>query len=170
MERVQKKSKIFRHRIQYAAFFAKFLEGTVTEKDFEDCKCAYVFNGFRDLFINTRGFDLLKSTNNKLVEGSQLTDKTLNFYNKFLAKFRLTELSLNETMHHQGRTLSKYDWWSDYKHTINPKGFENYVINNPSAKNELASFTSVLTITYLTEITNFIQESELLIQEIENRN
>ena len=153
----------------FQPYYTKFLNGTFTEEDYNECKCGRMFNSFYDLYLNKRGFEMLQQTNNELIKNSDLTDNILNFYNEYLINFELTEMSLNEFLHEQLKKLSENEWWSDYNSSIDETGFRDYLVNNKNAKNELSNFSVLLIKDYLLTIGNFIVEAEVLIAEIEKQ-
>ena len=153
----------------FEPYFNKFLNGSFTEEDYDECKCDVMFLGFYDLYLNKRGFEMLKQTNNELIIFSDLPDNILNFYTEYFVNFELTEESLNEFLHEQIRKLSEYNWWSDYFSGIDETGFRDYLVNNKNAKNELATFSVFLIQDYLPTINAFIIDAEALVTEIEQR-
>jgi hypothetical protein len=140
-----------------APYYVKMFGGTITREEFNECNCDYVFISFQDLYINTRGYELLKQTNNQLIENSSVTEKTLNFYNNYLTKFRLVELTLNNYLYETTNKWSNHNWWSDFRLGINNKGYRDFIINNNmNFRNDVASFSFAINNIYVPRIIKFI--------------
>jgi len=166
---IQEGKSILNHYNPLGGFYVKLIKGTLSEKDYDECNCGKTLIGFKDLYLNKRGFELLKQTNNELIKNSDLPDNILNFYNKNLTYFRLIEGTLNTYMFELTKKWSEKDWWSDFNSGIDETGFRDYLINNKNANNEMSSFRDALVRIYLPRINNFIIDAEVIISEIEKR-
>lgn len=146
--------------------FEAVLRTKLTKQDWlENEHYVSVLGGFKDFSINQRGFELLKGQPNQAVD-QKLDAEIILFYNKHNIEI---EVGLKEISHAFNANMTKlksYDWFSGYLLNDEKDAVFDYVMTNPTAKNEIALYSVVYRI-YAQELRNFKIGGEELMAKID---
>ena len=126
-----------------------------------------VLEGYADIEINRRGYDLFRNHLNAPNTLSQsLPVEITNFYTHHLTEIEVAWRELGEDFSDNGRHLKQYEWLSGYLLNNESDGFMDYVTHDPDARNRITLYWILYSI-YVEELEQFKTNAEMLIQTID---
>lgn len=149
--------------------FDTILSSRLTRQRFEqDDKYYWVFGGYDDIRINTRGYDLFKNQASSSLVNDTLASIIFKFYGEHLAEIDVAQLELQMEFKDNGKAFKNYDWVTDHFLRGDSEGYFEYLTKNPEAIRRLASYKLYYSI-YVSELNSFKDEGKKLIYKIDQR-
>ncbi len=126
-----------------------------------------VLEGFRDLAINQRGFELLKNQSSDVgIDKENLASKINLFYNQHLIEINVANSELMREFVNNINDYKQTPWFSSYfLHKETDEAIE-YIIDNPLEKNRITMYYLVYVI-YARELQKFKVDGEAIIKQID---
>jgi hypothetical protein len=126
-----------------------------------------VLEGFRDLAINQRGFELLKNQSSDVgIDKENLASKINLFYNQHLIEINVANSELIREFANNLNDYKQIPWFSSYfLHKETDEAIE-YIIDNPLGKNRITMYYLVYAI-YARELQKFKVDGEAIIKQID---
>lgn len=146
--------------------FKTLLENEITLSDWKnnpDLKKG--FGGFKDIQINTRGYDLFKNQPTTVVIEQGLASDIANFYNKHLYEIDVGIRELSADFSDNNLHLKNKGFLKNYVLGKSDQDFFKYISEDIDAKNRLASYYLFYSI-YAEELRNFHKNAGELIIKI----
>ena len=126
-----------------------------------------VLNGFKDLAINQRGFELLKNQSNDAgIDKENLASKINLFYNQHLIEINVANSELMREFVNNIDDYKQTPWFSSYFLNKETDEAIEYIRNNPLAKNRITVYYLVYAI-YARELQEFKKNGEEIIKQID---
>jgi hypothetical protein len=125
-----------------------------------------VFNGYEDIAINTRGYELFKGLSTSTMLEDELASSLADFYNDHLIEIKVAQDELGEDLTDNWRHFKKLDWLLGFL-LGKSDGLYTYVAANPDAKRRIASYARLYSV-YISELERFKKDAEQLTQEVES--
>ena len=146
--------------------FEAVLKTELTREDWlKNTQYASVLRGYKDFSINLRGFELLKSQSDISAEKS-LDSEIILFYNRHNIEIEVGQKEIMEEFSLNVKKLKDYDWFSSFYIQNEMDGVIDYMINDPTAKNDVALYYVLFNI-YVEELRKFKISGEELIAKID---
>ena len=123
-----------------------------------------VFNGYEDIAINTRGYELFKGLSTSIMLEDELTSDLADFYNDHLIEIDIAQKELAGDFTDNNRQFKKFDWSIGFL-LGDSDGLFTYVTTDPDAKRRIASFADYYWV-YILELKRFKKDAELLSKEV----
>ena len=150
--------------------FKTVLETNLTKEDWlKNPQYMVVIGGFEDFSINQRGFELLKTQSNLILNTKQNLASEINlFYNQHIVEI---DVAIEELLHENvelTKNLKKNDWYSSFLIHNEIEDVIDYISNNPSAKNDITLYFLTFFI-YAEELSVFRENAKKLIIKIDKQ-
>jgi hypothetical protein len=150
--------------------FKTVLETNLTKEDWlKNPQYMVVIGGFEDFSINQRGFELLKTQSNLILNTKQNLASEINlFYNQHIVEI---DVAIEELLHENvelTKNLKKNDWYSSFLIHNEIEDVIDYISNNPSAKNDITLYYITFFV-YAKELSVFRENAKKLIIKIDKQ-
>ena len=150
--------------------FKTVLETNLTKEDWlKNPQYMVVIGGFEDFSINQRGFELLKTQSNLILNTKQNLASEINlFYNQHIVEI---DVAIEELLHENvelTKNLKKNDWYSSFLIHNEIEDVIDYISNNPSAKNDITLYYLTFFV-YAEELSVFRENAKKLIIKIDKQ-
>lgn len=149
--------------------FDTLLFSRLTKDTFKnDPKFLWVFGGYEDIAINTRGYDLFKNQTSALQLKDSLAESISQFYREHLIEIAVAQEELKVEFKDNGKAFKEYDWITDHFLYKNSDGYFEYLTTNPEAIRRINFYNLYYSI-YVNELKSFKENGEKLVYQIDQR-
>ncbi|MFX0556668.1 DUF6090 family protein [Maribacter sp. CXY002] len=124
-----------------------------------------IFNGYEDIAVNTRGFDLFKQQSIPVLLDQDLSSKIDEFYNDHLIEIDIAQNELTTAFTYNNRYFESLDWSVKLYFEKKTEGYFNYLAKEPNAKRRAGSYYIYYSI-YINELKRFRDQADILVQTI----
>ena len=147
--------------------FETLLREKITKEEYyKNSNLERGFGGYKDIQINTRGYELFKNQPNTAVLEQELASEISNFYNVHLYEIEIAQRELSQDFTDNNFHLKHSGFSKNYVLGLPDDAFAEYIISSDDAKNRLSTYYLFYSI-YAGELHNFESKANILIKEID---
>jgi len=125
-----------------------------------------MFNGYEDININQRGYELLKGLTTAIMLEDSLAEKVVRFYEDHTLELEIATLELNNDFADNWLHFKKYNWPVDFYEYNQTDSYYKYLTEDADAKRRMANFSATYRM-YTLELKRYKENAQQLVQEID---